>query len=236
MLQPPLHSLFTTSHHLPPPPTISHQLPPARTITHSPSPPQALFMQRFMTALEQQGGSLITSQPLQWLATYTNAGALTAITLVCVVVSVPSIITVPYACCVCWALGRWALGRSSGYGGVHAAWMLQSYTGVHLTLLYVWQLPLPWDSLGGVVRVAAVLGLYHVEEGEHRALRVRGCVARECVCFGGGRRVCVCWWVGVVCCQHVVCTVHVVCSNVLASPHLLSPFFSPVYVIGVAAV
>ncbi len=137
-------------------------------------------MQRIMAALEQQGPrALLSSQPLQWLATYTNAGALSAITIVCVLVSIPSIITLPYACCVCWVLGRWALGRGGGGGGVHSAWVLQTYAGVHVTVLYMWQLPLPWERMGGVVDAAAVLGLYHVGGG---GVGVGQVVLQVCMC------------------------------------------------------
>lgn len=36
--------------------------------------------------------------------------------------------------------------------------------GLHLSLLYLWQLPLPWDRLTTLVDLASRVGLYHVHD------------------------------------------------------------------------
>lgn len=36
--------------------------------------------------------------------------------------------------------------------------------GLHLTLLYLWQLPLPWDRLTDLVDLASRIGLYHLDD------------------------------------------------------------------------
>lgn len=109
-------------------------------------------------ATSSSGSAYLSSSmsvPFMMGLMYSNAGILVAALLLACSLLWASMLGLPYTLIVCWGLWSWSRGSSSW---VTPKWvrMLQLYCGVHITLLYLAQVPLlqlpawqvPCDALG----------------------------------------------------------------------------------------
>lgn len=98
----------------------------------------------------------------------TNAGVLTSAALLASALARPSLLSLPYAMLVCYGILLWALQWRSSWS-VPAIRTFQLYCGLHIVLLYLWQIPpLRHTSLSCA---APWLGLYTVT-GSQGSLQV----------------------------------------------------------------
>jgi hypothetical protein len=98
------------------------------------------------------------SVPLTLGLQYTNSGILTAVTLLMTAVLWPSCLNLVYTLVICWGLACWGFGSVKTWTTAPLVMLLQAFTGLHIVLLYLAQLPVL--QLPQLDLVYDVLGLY----------------------------------------------------------------------------
>eukprot|EP00887_Chlorella_sp_A99_P004668 scaffold4.g4668.t1 len=117
---------------------------------------EAATRHRHVEGTELQPMARRRRAPLLLLSAYTNAGAAAGTALAAVALARPALFALPFNVALAGAVWRWADGSSGG--STARVRGLQSYAGLCLLLLYVWQAALRY--LPSLSPVADLLGLF----------------------------------------------------------------------------
>ncbi|KAL0037898.1 hypothetical protein WJX79_004430 [Trebouxia sp. C0005] len=130
----------------------------SQTPQHGPPPPQEALLGP--STLERTRSTFSVAPTIVRAASYSNAGILAAVSLGLAAVVWPSLLCLAYLLLLAGAVLAWSASAPSPAGS-RSMRILQVYAGIHILVLYLWQIDLIRRSMWHAA--SAWLGIYHLQ-------------------------------------------------------------------------